>query len=181
VSADQNPRPALSITLVPIHSVSLPSARLSNTLPSLHFQSLTSIKFCNSFVLIFIQNARGCGCTPLPVLSHDFRASRCVHSAFSVISASNLSFLFDPQRSTFTRVSSPSSSSTSQPSNLLTCNVLRLNSFPCYTYENLPVSPIIATLPKTPSHKSFACHTSKTPWGGPTRSRRSRAGWNCIS
>jgi hypothetical protein len=180
VCADQNPdRPALFISSVSVHSVSLPPARSSNNLPSLSFQSLASIKFCNSFVLIFIQNARGC--TPLPALSHDFRASRSVHSAFSVISASNLSFLFDPQRSTFTRVSSPSSSSTSQPSNLLTCNVLRLNSFPCYTHENLPVSPIIATLPKTPSHKSFACYTSKTPRGGPTRSRRNRAGWNCIS
>jgi hypothetical protein len=39
------------------------------------------------------------------------------------------------------------------------------NSLPCHTSENSSVSPIIATDPKTPSRKSFLCHTSKTPWG----------------
>jgi len=36
-------------------------------------------------------------------------------------------------------------------------------SFPCHTSENSPVSPAIATDPKTPSRKSFPCHTSDTP------------------
>ena len=37
--------------------------------------------------------------------------------------------------------------------------------FPCHTSENSPVSPGIATDPKTPSRKSYACHTSETPRG----------------
>src|SRR6266704_2928453 len=39
----------------------------------------------------------------------------------------------------------------------------QIPSFPCHTSENAPVSPAIATDPKTPSRKSFACHTSETP------------------
>jgi hypothetical protein len=39
-------------------------------------------------------------------------------------------------------------------------------SFACHTSENSPVSPAIATDPKTPLCKSFACHTSETPLGG---------------
>src|SRR2546426_3477516 len=37
------------------------------------------------------------------------------------------------------------------------------NSFPCHTSENSPVSPILATDPKSLLRKSFACHTSETP------------------
>ena len=39
------------------------------------------------------------------------------------------------------------------------------NFFRCHRSENSPVSPAIATLPKTPSRKSFPCHTSETPGG----------------
>src|SRR5258708_1589847 len=38
------------------------------------------------------------------------------------------------------------------------------NSFPCHTSENSPVSPSIATLPKTPVSNPCVCHTSETPW-----------------
>ncbi len=38
-------------------------------------------------------------------------------------------------------------------------------SFACHTSENSSVSPIFATLLKTPFRKSFACHTSETPRG----------------
>jgi hypothetical protein len=38
-------------------------------------------------------------------------------------------------------------------------------SFPRHRSEISPVSPIIATLSKTHSRKSFACHTSETPRG----------------
>ncbi len=37
--------------------------------------------------------------------------------------------------------------------------------FPCHTSENSPVSPAIATDPKTPLCKSRICHTSETPGG----------------
>ena len=37
--------------------------------------------------------------------------------------------------------------------------------FPCHTSENSPVSPGIATDPKTPFSKSCICHTSETPRG----------------
>src|SRR6267378_7089106 len=36
-------------------------------------------------------------------------------------------------------------------------------SFLCHTPENSPLTPAIATDPKTPSRKSFPCHTSETP------------------
>lgn len=35
----------------------------------------------------------------------------------------------------------------------------------CHRSENRPVSPVFATLPKTPSHKSFVCHTCESPRG----------------
>jgi hypothetical protein len=38
-------------------------------------------------------------------------------------------------------------------------------SFPCHTSENTPVSPIIATDPKTPLSNPCVCHTSETPRG----------------
>src|SRR6266567_5023716 len=38
--------------------------------------------------------------------------------------------------------------------------------FPCHTSENSSVSPAIATDPKMPSRKPFACHTSETPRAG---------------
>jgi len=38
--------------------------------------------------------------------------------------------------------------------------------FPCHTSENSPVSPILATDPKTYLSKSCTCHTSETPPGG---------------
>src|SRR3989475_3672625 len=38
-------------------------------------------------------------------------------------------------------------------------------SFPCHTSENSPVSPIIATLPKTGVSNPCVCHTSETPRG----------------
>ena len=38
-----------------------------------------------------------------------------------------------------------------------------LKFFPCHRFENSPVSPAVATLPKTPYRKSFACRTSETP------------------
>src|SRR5213082_1695499 len=38
-------------------------------------------------------------------------------------------------------------------------------SFICHRSENSPVSPLLATLPKTPLCKSFVCHTSDTPRG----------------
>src|SRR5712692_7589203 len=39
------------------------------------------------------------------------------------------------------------------------------NSFPCHRSENSPVSPIIATLPKTGVSNPCVCHTSETPRG----------------
>jgi hypothetical protein len=39
------------------------------------------------------------------------------------------------------------------------------NSFPCHTSENSPVSPSIATLPKTAVSKPNTCHTSEPPRG----------------
>ena len=41
------------------------------------------------------------------------------------------------------------------------------NSFPCHTSENSPVSPSIATLPKTPVSNPCVCHTCETlrGWG----------------
>src|SRR5205823_4047099 len=39
------------------------------------------------------------------------------------------------------------------------------NPFPCHTSKKSPVTPIIATLPKTPSRKSFVCHKCETPPG----------------
>src|SRR6266581_892833 len=44
--------------------------------------------------------------------------------------------------------------------------------FPCHTSENSPVSPAIATDPKTPLCKSRICHTSETPGGLPLISAR---------
>ena len=38
-----------------------------------------------------------------------------------------------------------------------------LKFFPCHRSENSPVSPAVATDPKTPYRKSFSCHTSETP------------------
>src|SRR5467141_2830603 len=38
-------------------------------------------------------------------------------------------------------------------------------SFPCHTSENLPLSPTIATLPKTDLSNPSICHTSETPGG----------------
>jgi hypothetical protein len=40
-------------------------------------------------------------------------------------------------------------------------------SFPCHTSENSPVSPTIATLPKTAVSKPSVCHTSEPPGGCP--------------
>src|SRR5438874_12708399 len=37
--------------------------------------------------------------------------------------------------------------------------------FICHRSENSPVSPLLATLPKSLSCKSFVCHTSDTPRG----------------
>src|SRR5438552_9050552 len=37
-----------------------------------------------------------------------------------------------------------------------------LKFFPCHRFENSPVSPAVAILPKTPYRKSFACPTSET-------------------
>src|SRR5260370_7965279 len=46
-------------------------------------------------------------------------------------------------------------------------------SFPCHTSENLPLSPTIATLPKTDLSNPSLCHTSETPWGrGPSPALR---------
>jgi hypothetical protein len=45
-------------------------------------------------------------------------------------------------------------------------------SFPCRTSENSPVSPAIATDPKTPFSKPCVCHTSETPGGGIFRADR---------
>src|SRR6266851_4581943 len=39
------------------------------------------------------------------------------------------------------------------------------NSFPCHRSENSPVSPTIATLPKTGVSNPCVCHTSETPRG----------------
>ncbi len=41
-------------------------------------------------------------------------------------------------------------------------------SFPCHTSENSPVSPTIATDPKTHVSNPSICHTSETPPGGST-------------
>src|SRR6266704_3932867 len=38
-------------------------------------------------------------------------------------------------------------------------------SFPCHRSENSPVSPAVATLPKTPVSNPCVCHTSETPLG----------------
>ena len=43
-------------------------------------------------------------------------------------------------------------------------HTVSLKFFPCHRFENSPVSPAVATLPKTPYRKSFACHTSETPY-----------------
>ena len=44
------------------------------------------------------------------------------------------------------------------------------NPFLCHTSGKSPVTPIIATLPKTSPRKSFVCHTYETPqgWGNST-------------
>jgi len=39
------------------------------------------------------------------------------------------------------------------------------NPFPCHTSKRSPVTLIIATLPKTPSRKSFVCHTCEATPG----------------
>ena len=52
-----------------------------------------------------------------------------------------------------------------QTTNLRTIKCFRPNSCVCHTSEISPVSPIIATDPKSPSRKSFVCHTSETPLG----------------
>ena len=44
--------------------------------------------------------------------------------------------------------------------------------FPCHTSENSPVSPGIATDPKTPFSKSCICHTSEPPGAGSQHSNR---------
>ena len=48
-----------------------------------------------------------------------------------------------------------------------------------------PISPFLATLPKTPSRKSFVCHTSKTPRGlcarPATSSQAAGEGSACLS
>jgi hypothetical protein len=45
------------------------------------------------------------------------------------------------------------------------CSHYAPKSFPCHRSENSPVSPTIATDPKTRVSKSSACHTSETPRG----------------
>ncbi len=47
-------------------------------------------------------------------------------------------------------------------------------SFPCHTSDNSPVSPVIATLPKTNVSNLFVCHTSEPPavWSRGTGTRR---------
>src|SRR5436309_145646 len=42
-------------------------------------------------------------------------------------------------------------------------HTVSLKFFPCHRFENSPVSPAVATDPKTPYRKSFPCHTSETP------------------
>jgi len=42
-------------------------------------------------------------------------------------------------------------------------HTVSLKFFLCHRFENSPVSPAVATDPKTPYRKSFACHTSETP------------------
>src|SRR6266571_964299 len=60
VFLDQNSRrPVRFISSVVVHPLPPPQARSSTTLSSLSFHTLTNCKFCNSFVLIFIQNAGG--------------------------------------------------------------------------------------------------------------------------
>ncbi len=48
------------------------------------------------------------------------------------------------------------------------------NLFPCHTSENSPVSPSIATLPKTRVSNPCVCHTSETPGGSRPRY------YNCL-
>ena len=56
-------RPVLFTSPMPVRSVQSSLANRSRHRASLCFHSVTNCKFCNSFVLIFIQNAGGC--TPL--------------------------------------------------------------------------------------------------------------------
>src|SRR5258708_7700721 len=49
------------------------------------------------------------------------------------------------------------------PPTLPSPSFLFSKSFPCHTSENSPVSPVIATLPKTHVSNPFACHTSEPP------------------
>jgi hypothetical protein len=44
-------------------------------------------------------------------------------------------------------------------------SLFRPKPFRCHTSEISPASPVIATDPKTPSRKSFPCHTCETPRG----------------
>src|ERR1700751_5500694 len=59
------------------------------------------------------------------------------------------------------------------------------NPFPCHTSKKSPVTLVIATLPKTPSRKSFVCHTCEAtpgwasiviegyrPWALPDKTNR---------
>jgi hypothetical protein len=88
-------RPVLFVSPISVRPLSLPSARPSNILTSVSFQSLTSIKFCNSFVLIFIQNARGCVRTPLlPILEPSRHSSLATRHRIQVLSFHTLAHSF---------------------------------------------------------------------------------------
>jgi len=84
--------------------------------------------------------------------------ARQLRKSRSVCALPPPSFLLNVQLSTFDRRSRP-------------CRDFQLfrhtssNSFPCHTSENSPVSPTIATDPKTHLSKSCTCHTSETPRG----------------
>jgi hypothetical protein len=130
-------RPALSISLLPLHPTfrrritpSLATSHLplatvlcfqplehcppfATLFEPLSFQPVTNCKFCKSFLLITIQPCQGVGGT-LP------SSSRVPHHLGPL-------FATDPKKR--------------------------------------PLTPIIATLPKAHSRKSFACYTCKTPRG----------------
>ena len=130
-----------------------PIAHESSQIPFFVFKRLRTLSFsvsCKSCVCPF-ENCRVCtnnshSGTKLSALANPSSTSlNSASSAFSVISVLNPSFpfSFDCQFST-----SPSR-----------------KCFPCHTSENSPVSPTIATDPKTLVSKSCICHTSETPRG----------------
>ena len=122
------------------HFQSLTNCLKSDTLlHALSFQQLPTIKFCNSFLLITIQNARG-GYSP--------RLGR----------SKSITLTEHPSRMrVLPALGAAEGSERSESKDLSRALTPLFATDP----RNRLLSPIIATLPKTTSRKSFVCHTYK--------------------